>query len=407
MDHGFDIVFGLVTESAAEPTSSAQSGIDYLKSKGVRFLQSVHLDPFPPPAPGWQYWAGVFTGSRRMLLRGWGQEGKIEDALRAFGDWSPDFVIPVWSYEATYAAAGLRAPLCLFHGNPDHKVLEAGYHIAWRWERSWNLRWLVRHLLGRLSIKMLELTHRRVLKNFPVIWENAWNDVGYYRSHHFENVRYLRNMWPAPEDDSCLQRRDAIEQTQPVKICGNLGHLGATANTYGLWALCEEIVPALTRKLGSDGFEVNIYGRTQPRAFLSDWLEHPNVRLRGFVDDVDSEVLSSPIFLLANNRYNFKVGHTRILTAFATGACIVAYRDTALSMPELVHGENILLGDSGEELAQLIAEAARNRDLRRRIGANGLRTLRALFSPRDSVATMAADMRSLANVPDIGPAEAA
>ncbi len=64
-------------------------------------------------------------------------------------------------------------------------------------------------------------------------------------------------------------------------------------------------------------------------------------------------------------------------------------------MPELVHGENILLADSSEEIAELIAEVGADRQLRRRIGRAGLKTLRELFHPGDAVSKMASDMRQL------------
>jgi hypothetical protein len=271
--------------------------------------------------------------------------------------------------------------------------------VAWRWERSWSPGWLLRYGLGCISVSQLERVHLKELRKFPVIWENAKNDYDYYRERSFTSVRYLRNMWPAPDDDECLARRDAQEQVKPLKICGNLGHLGATANTFGLWALCDEIVPAFKKRLGAGQFEVHVYGRTQPRPFLTEWLKDSDIKLRGFVDDIETELLSSPIFLLANNRHDFKVGHTRILTAFATGACVVAFRDTALSMPELVHGENILLGNDGEEIADLIVRAGSDRELRRRIGRNALRTLRELFSPEKAVAAMASDIRQVLKVP--------
>jgi glycosyltransferase involved in cell wall biosynthesis len=392
---GFDVAYALVSQAAGDPSDAAKRAMAHLKSIGVRFLPPVRLDPFPPKVSAKRYWAGVLAGERRMLLRGWGQAAKLQAALQSLAPWTPDVVIPVWSYEATYCAAGLPAPLLLFHGNPDHKVAEAWHRVAWRWERSWRPDWLLTHALGRIGVRQLERTHLKVLRAFPVIWENAKNDYDYYRERGVQAARYLRNMWPAPGDDECLARRDACEQQAPLKICGNLGHLGATANTFGLWALCDEIVPALRARLGSGRFEVHVYGRTEPRPFLREWLRDTDIKLRGFVDDIEAELMSSPIFLLANNRHDFKVGHTRILTAFATGACVVAFRDTALSMPELVHGENILLGKDGDEIADLVVTAGADRDLRRRIGRNALQTLRDLFSPERAVASMASDARQL------------
>lgn len=397
-DNGCEVVYGLVSERLPRETDAARAGRAELERAGVRFLPPVALEPFPPYS-GITYYRRMLAGDRRALLRGWGQSAPLAEALKAVAPWQPDAVVPVWSYEATYAAAGLGYPLCQFHGNPDHKLIEAANRVAWRWERSASPKWWVIHALNRAHAGVLERVHREVLSTFPLIWENAANDAAYYHDHGMTNVvRYLRNMWTPPDDDSCLAERDRLEQDAPLKICGNMGHLGATANTFGLWAIGEEIMPALRRILGSGKFEMHVYGRPPARGFLDRWLNagDPDLRLRGFVDDIEHEMKTCPVFLLANNRFDFKVGHTRILHAFATGACIVAYRDTALSMPELVHGENILLGDSGEELAKLIAQAGRDPALRRRIGAAGLQTLRTSFHPRDKVARMAEDMRALA-----------
>jgi hypothetical protein len=395
-DNGCEVVYGLVSERPSAETPATRACRAALEAKGVRFLPPVTLEPFPPYG-GATYHRHMLAGDKRALLRGWGQSADLAAAVRTLAPWEPDTVLPVWSYEATYAAAGLPYPLCQFHGNPDHKLIEAANRIAWRWERSASPKWWLVHGLNRVHERILERVHRAVLAGFPLIWENAANDVAYYHAKGMTNVHYLRNMWTPPEDDACLAERDALEQDAPLKICGNMGHLGATANTFGLWAIGEEIMPALRRRLGDGGFEMHIYGRPPARGFLDRWLNagDRDLRMRGFVDDIEREMKSCPVFLLANNRFNFKVGHTRILHAFATGACIVAYRDTALAMPELKHDENILLGDSGEDLAELMVEAGRDRALRRRIGRGGLKTLRTLFHPRDQVATMAGDMRRL------------
>ena len=59
---------------------------------------------------------------------------------------------------------------------------------------------------------------------------------------------------------------------------------------------------------------------------------------------------------------------------------MVAHRNAAQAMPEIVHGENALLGDSASEIAQLVAAACADTALRRRIGAAGYRTFRDSFT---------------------------
>ncbi len=396
-DGGFDVVLACTTFVEAKRSAAVEAGLAVLAAKGVRILPFVRLDPPVVPSGIVAKWSKLLLSrDPETLVPGYGQAERILRALReTLGDWLPEIAIPMWNYEVTAAAAGLPCPIYAFYGNPEHKVYEANLALQWHWERRLSPAWLARHAADRLRIRAIETVHLAMMRRFALIAQNAANDVVYYERQNIPGVHYLRNMWPAPTDDAWRARRDALEQTRPVKIAGNLGHLSATANTFGLWAIGAEILPALRRRLGHGGFEMHIYGRLQPRIYLKEALAGPEVRFRGFIDDIDTELYSCPIFLLANNRYNFKVGHTRVLHAFALGACIVAYRDTALAMPELVDGENILLADNGDEIADQIARAARDVALRRRLGAAGLATLRTLFNPADNVGEMARRMRAL------------
>ena len=53
----------------------------------------------------------------------------------------------------------------------------------------------------------------------------------------------------------------------------------------------------------------------------------------------------------------------------------------ARAMPEIVHGENALLGSTGEEIAEHVAAACRDETLRRRIIEGGRRTWEREFRP--------------------------
>ena len=53
----------------------------------------------------------------------------------------------------------------------------------------------------------------------------------------------------------------------------------------------------------------------------------------------------------------------------------------ARAMPEIVHGENALLGSTGEEIAEHVVAACRDETLRRRIIEGGRRTWEREFRP--------------------------
>jgi len=158
-----------------------------------------------------------------------------------------------------------------------------------------------------------------------------------------------------------------------------LGRLSGTANTHGIHYLTTRVAPLLPRPLGDRPYERNLYGGTNLASFVEQTLTDPRIRLRGFVPDIDRELLSSHLFLCLNNATAYKVGHTRYLHAWSLGCCVVAHRDANLSMPEIRHEENALLGGSPEEIADLIAIAAKDSELRRRIGEGGYETFQSQF----------------------------
>ena len=167
--------------------------------------------------------------------------------------------------------------------------------------------------------------------------------------------------------------------TIPLVIVGSVGRLEATGNRLGIEYLGRELLPALRRRMKPGSFRVEIFGAAKLHPRIAQHLNGPDVVVRGFVPDIDAAILSAPVFLCTNNATPFKVGHTRYLLAWSLGACVVAHRDAALSMPEIVDGQNALLGDDADGLADAIARAAADRALCRKIGEGGWETYRTLF----------------------------
>jgi hypothetical protein len=205
-------------------------------------------------------------------------------------------------------------------------------------------------------------------------------NADFYSAHGHPNAFYIQNMWPK------LPVPGDVGTARGNKIVGNLGGQYATGNTFGLWFLAREILPELDRRLGGD-YSVHLYGAGQlARPVAEALLPHPHVVNDGFVDDIDVELLSAKVFLLANNNDpDFVVGHTRILHAWSLGSCLVAHRNMALAMPEIVHEENALLGETGAEIAEQVVRALEDEDLRRRIGEGGRATFERDFLPQTVV----------------------
>jgi hypothetical protein len=373
----FAVSFAYVNTSVTSVPEPARPEIEALKALGVQFLEPTCVPVRPPLTRRPLAFVKAITTDPALFFTRFGAGDELK---RTIGDRAFDAALTIWTEVGTYAASELGIPCFAYYGNPDHKVFEAQDEIL---RISGAHAKGVSGVLGRMRSVLLrhiiERAHLAVLRRFRFIADVAANDAAYYKSEGV-NAFYLQNTWPHVQALDWEARRDALEQENPNKIIGSVGNLSATGNTLGLFALHSEVLPALRRKVRAP-IEIHICGGGKPRPVLEPLLADPWIRMRGFVKDLDTEILSAPVFLITNNHHRFKVGHTRFLHAWSLGACVVAFSDSRKAMPEIEHGRNALLGRTTDEIADCVVSALADKTLRRRLGRGGMHTLRSSFDP--------------------------
>jgi hypothetical protein len=204
----------------------------------------------------------------------------------------------------------------------------------------------------------------------------AWYD------HNGVSCSYLPNTWPDAYGDAWQSlRRTAESRRRGIHILGNVGPLTATGNYYGMSYLADSVLPLVERKLPTSDWVVNICGTAELPPSLDRLRRQSHVAVRGYVPDIDEEMLGNHIYLLLNNAGPYPGGYTRVIYAFSSGSCLIAHSRLAQSMPELVHDQNCLLADTPESIADLIAAAVRDPILRNRIGEAARRTYLDRYRP--------------------------
>ncbi|MDB5405535.1 MAG: hypothetical protein JWL84_447 [Rhodospirillales bacterium] len=293
----------------------------------------------------------------------------LEQAVAASG--ADALFIPLSEF-LTALAAPLAIPKFAYYGNPPPKNRIAAKDFA---QRHGGTTWMMRR--QQIYDRRLESIHLGQMALYDWLADISANDTAYYVEHGHANAFYIRHVWidrggatlavPSPTHGKAI-------------IIGNVGRLSATANSHGLEILGRDFVPELRRLLPPDSFEIQLMGAGVPHPGLRAMLEQPEIKIRGYVDDIDREIADATLFLCLNNASTYKVGHTRYLHAFSLAAPVLAHADVSLSMPEIKHGENALLGSSIAEIAALAAEAIGDAALRRRIGLAGYNTFKDLFT---------------------------
>jgi glycosyltransferase involved in cell wall biosynthesis len=231
-------------------------------------------------------------------------------------------------------------------------------------------RTVIPYALRKITIRMLSRC------NFVAL--TAAHYAEKLRRLGLSNCRYLPNIVPDWGGEDWLERRQQCPANNRFKIL-LVGHVESTANLSGLYLFADKILRILNRRLG-DSFEVHICGKGEVPRDLRTKLAHPLVYLRGFVDDIVSELLNSDVFLVSTP---IKVGvRVRIAYAWSLGCCVVAHQSNISGLPELRNGENALLASNGEGLAYQVIKAYDDRGLRLRLGFDGRKTYENHFSYR-------------------------
>lgn len=310
------------------------------------------------------------------------------DMKRLVDKSQPDILVGIWSWEAlaaTYAIDGI--PKFMYYGNPDHKPEAArlrspelfGIGTSTLRDKVW-LRLL------RTFNKAREVQHLRMMKHCDMTVNNSLIDAKYYEEAGHGRSIYLQNLWPRASSEFSLRQCRVLEK--PFRVVASVGNLGATGNTFGLHFLGTKVAPRLLERFPDKEVFLDVYGQGTPSIKVADALKHPLIRLQGWVNDLDAEICTACAFLVLTNVSGFVVGNTRILLAWSLGCALVAHRDSALSMPEIVDGENALLGDSPDEIADAIVRLTESAELRARISRGGYETFREHYDSETVVPKM-------------------
>lgn len=293
--------------------------------------------------------------------------------------WDPDVIVVTWDENVTALLADLPVTVkYAYYGNPDAKSFLARVEFLSFLGDVSSIRRLMRKVFGVMQAKILDHFNIKNLKKYDLVGNVAMNDVFYYRERELNHVHYVRNMWATGNFKTnwkFKKRREASHN----KIVANVGNVGGTANTLGLDLLGREFIPELRKRLGQGNFEICICGGgTMSPQVEAKLKRYEEVKILGFVDDIDMIIQEAKIMLTLNNASYYKVGHTRYLHAWSLGTVNVAHSDASLSMPELVHDLNILLGKSISDIAHQVVRVIEDKHLREEIALMGFKTLERL-----------------------------
>lgn len=363
------------SRSSGQLSEPEKAEFEYLKSKGVTVTDPIFLsDHFARRPEKFRSLRMLFSLEKAIthFYPGYALRSVMAERVAQTGC---DVVVPVWAPQGVAAMHGLDVPCVAYHGDIDY---EPGMcRLLLDKDLFGSGTGFLRGIDNRLRLASYKRAHLALMKQLAGIANVTANNALFYERLGHPLSVYVHNTWINTPALPPATR----SPNQPIKIIGHTGSLDRTGGTYGLQFLLKDVVPALDMLLQGKSYEVHIIGGGKMMPSLQSAASHPNVKLRGFVEDIDSELQSADVVCVLNNAGRYKAAYTRHLVAWQSKLCLIAHRDSTQAMPEIEHEKNALLGSTGKEVAEQIVRAATDSALSQKVREGGYQTFTQCFTP--------------------------
>lgn len=298
---------------------------------------------------------------------------------------SPKFLLTIWDEKATNMIYLSPIKKICYYGNPLSKNFSVILDRQLSKTNFFSKVFLyIKNLFHKYQFKKF---HFEIIQKIDFLFNVSLLDSKFYSNNNID-CQYINFIYKSSYSLKKIKSiKTQISSKNKIKITGNVGNLNGTANTLGLKYLIKEVFPEL-KKLDLN-FEIHLFGSGNVEEYIKEFsIKNNELKVRGFVKDIDKEICNSNIFLCCNNATTYNVGHTRYLHAFSLGTCVVAHKNLSVVMPEMIDKVNCCLEDSPKNIACVIKDLSRDISLAKKIGLEGYQTLIKDFSTKRAVNTM-------------------
>ena len=377
-------------------TSAEETELELRRSDGMDVLPAVHPSEHVPPPQVERFRLLKLALSSDKRLRHFAPATTLRPMMeqRILAS-KADAVLIVWSPEGVAATHALKIPRVAYHGDVDPDVQHCRLRDRHVFDPDFCKRPFFRrtlqHIDQTLRVALFRGTHGELMQGVDRIANITACNSAYYTRNGHPHSMYAGNVW-VDTGAAALASPPSLEE--PFQIIGHVGYLNRTGGTYGLRFLLEGVMPQLERAMGGRNYDVHVIGGGEIAKSLKPYLNQPHLKVRGFVPDLDAELMRCHAFYILSNAGCYQAAYTRHLVGWSAGLCVIAHDKSRLAIPEIRHGENALLGRTPAEVADAIALACTNAEMNHCVRRGGRETFLRHFTPKIVGGTVERELRS-------------
>jgi len=300
----------------------------------------------------------------------------------------PDVITSLGSWHMAWCASyNQSVPRVVLVGDPEHLI------ECYRMQYEHRDRVLDYH-------EIVHLRNNSILKKQAYLPLVQSCDYAFCTGNHstqwFQKEGFQMEYLPMPVPDSVFpgwrRRKEDMPQNPKPRIL-LAGHLQGMATLSSLYYLVENVLPYMD---DIDDYDWHICGGQSLSSDLKTRFKpYPQIKIRGYVEDIRKEILQADIFLCTTS---IPVGtRTRLVEAMSLGSCIVAHTANGLGQPEFEDGVNVALSDNGGGIATHIKYLSASPETRYNMGHAARETFEQKFCTSKSAGRLVDKLEEVVN----------
>jgi len=306
----------------------------------------------------------------------------------------PD-VIFIYHWIAAAPVLNSKTPKLLITGDLVHMPFET--RMLYRKKLGLNLEFNLSFIIKFLGVFWLGYHLRKqmiyMLNKADDGGSFGWHDANWLKKNGALKSKYFKTSLIDTNPKFDIDKYD-FNNKKKFKIITALSNLESTSTLSGIVFLFKEVLHKLKFLIGEKNFEIHVIGKGNLPHSMKEYQNDENIIMRGYVEDINKEFDTADVVLIPTAVFLAFGG--RILIAFEKVACTIINYNDDKNQPEIKNKENCLVGKDGEEVSNLVYEAYKDVELRKKIRIEARNLYLKNFSPEISTPVILNKLKELA-----------
>lgn len=281
-----------------------------------------------------------------------------------------DFFVSYLSPESVALISGYKKRKLTFEGDLHYQ----SFSVSLQNVQANSIKKKLINFYSKFICRIWKSIYLLLLKDFDKIFFANLNSLNLLKGKlagHF-----IGTLWP---ESKFLKK---YKKKKKLNIILGVGNVSSSSNRNAIAYVTKKLIPVINKRINYSNLNFILISSGLLTNEEKDSFSKINTIMKGWVEDLDKELLDCDIFVFLNNSGPIKAIFSRQIYAWSLGLCVLGHIDGLKTMTQMKNNYNIMLGQDEVKIVEQMKKLINSDVLREKIGLNGLKTYRSYFSPQ-------------------------